>query len=177
MFTEAIRNGLTTRAVTIEELIEDHFEDVYRFASRRLRREDAEDATLETFQAAIDHRHRIRGDQTLLWLLGIARRKVADQQRRAFRRKEEPLRLEIPSVEDNRLTQEEADTKVRQIVEGLPEDQRDALLLQHLEELSVSQIAVVMGRSESAVTGLLYRARAAAYEKGKSYFVAPEVKP
>ena len=177
MFFEAIENRGAKRAVTIEKLIEDHFEDVYRFASRRLGREDAEDATLETFQAAIGQLHRMRGTESLLWLLGIARRKVANHQRNVFRRKEEPLRSEIATDLADPLGQVEADAKLRQIVESLPEDQRDALLLQHLEGLSVTQIAAVMHRSESAVTGLLYRARSAAYEKGKSYFVATEVKP
>jgi len=176
MLAEAIEKGTTTHGLTIEELIEAHFADVYRYASRRLSREDAEDATLETFQAAIDQIHRMRGAQPLLWLLGIARRKVANYQRKTYRRHEEPLRAEIPSSRTNEHSQFEADAKLRQIVGSLPADQRDALLLQHLEGLTVSQIAVVMNRSESAVTGLLYRARSAAYQKGKSYFVAPEVK-
>jgi DNA-directed RNA polymerase specialized sigma24 family protein len=149
MFAEAIEKRTPARAVTIEVLIEDHFEDVYRFAARRLAREDAEDATLETFQAAIDQLHRIRGTQPLLWLLGIARRKVARYRRNVFRRREEPLQSEVPSGETLPLHQFEADAKLREIVGSLPADQRDALCLQHL----------------------------AAYEKGKSYFVAPEVKP
>jgi RNA polymerase sigma factor (sigma-70 family) len=182
MFVEKIEQGaiekrVTSRAMTIEEIIDDHFEDVYRFASRRLKREDAEDATLETFKAAIDHLQRLRGSEPLLWLLGIARRKVANHQRNLFRRKEESLRGDIPSVDGQTIASKEAGAQLRRIVEGLPNDQREALLLQHLEGLSVSQIAVVMHRSEPAVTGLLYRARQAAYERGKSYFVDSEVNP
>ncbi|MDR3688266.1 MAG: RNA polymerase sigma factor [Fimbriimonas sp.] len=175
IFVEAVEQRAITQAVTIDDLIEDYFEDVYRFASRRLSKEDAEDATLETFQAAIGQLHRIRGTQPLLWLFGIARRKVVDHRRSLVRRKEEPLRAEIPTRQSDTLDRREADAKLRQIVESLSDDQRDALLLQHLEGLTVSQIAVVLNRSESAVTGLLYRARNAAYEKGKSYFAASEV--
>jgi RNA polymerase sigma-70 factor, ECF subfamily len=175
MFVETVERRPIRRSITIENLIEDHFEDVYRFASRRLRREDAEDATLETFQAAIGQVHRVRGTEPLLWLLGIARRKVADQLRSRSRRKEQPLRIEISVQQAGTLDRREDDAKLRQIVESLPEDQRDALLLQNLEGLTVSQIAIVMHRSESSVTGLLYRARHAAYEKGKSYFIASEV--
>jgi len=177
MLVEAIESRATTRTVTVEKLIEDHFEDVYRFASRRLGREDAEDATLETFQAAIGQIHRMRGTQPLLWLLGIARRKVANHRRNVFRRREVPLQSQIPSKLTDDLGQIEADAKLRHIIESLPGNQRDALLLQHLEGLSVEQIAIVMHRSESAVTGLLYRARNAAYQKGQSYFVTPEVNP
>ncbi len=113
MFVKAIDKSGAIRAITIEVLVEDHFEDVYRFASRRLRKEDAEDATLETFQAAIDQLHRLRGGPPLLWLLGIARRKVANYQRKAYRRKEEPLDREIPSVEIAAYEQWEADAQLR----------------------------------------------------------------
>jgi RNA polymerase sigma-70 factor (ECF subfamily) len=157
--------------------LESYFDEVYQFAARRLkRREDAEDATSETFQAAHDQLHRFRGEETRLWLLGIARRKVANYQRREFRRKEESLADDLPSSASKTLEQREADSEVRKIVLSLPVDQRDALLLQHLEDLTVAQIAVVMRRSESSVASLLFRARASAYKKGERYFVEDQVK-
>ena len=44
-------------------------------------------------------------------------------------------------------------------VEKLPKGERYVLLLSALEELSTAEIAQVMGRSESAVRALLFRAR------------------
>ena len=48
---------------------------------------------------------------------------------------------------------------MRDWVDALPGDQREALLLQALEELSVQQIAQVMHRSPGSVKALLQRAK------------------
>jgi RNA polymerase sigma-70 factor (ECF subfamily) len=45
-------------------------------------------------------------------------------------------------------------------MEHLPQKERQALLLSAMEELSNGEIAAVMGRSESSVRSLLFRARA-----------------
>jgi RNA polymerase sigma-70 factor (ECF subfamily) len=50
-------------------------------------------------------------------------------------------------------------------VERLPRAERHVLLLSALEELSTVEIAGVLGRSESAVRGLLSRARARLRER------------
>ena len=40
----------------------------------------------------------------------------------------------------------------------LPEAQRDAVVLRHLQGLSLAEIAGQLGRTEAAVAGLVYRA-------------------
>jgi DNA-directed RNA polymerase specialized sigma24 family protein len=40
-----------------------------------------------------------------------------------------------------------------------------------VERLSVAEIAVVMGRSPTSVAGLLQRARATLYRRGRAYFL------
>lgn len=47
--------------------------------------------------------------------------------------------------------------RLAQEVEGLPEDQREAIRLRHLEGWSLAQLADHFDRSESAVAGLLKR--------------------
>jgi RNA polymerase sigma-70 factor (ECF subfamily) len=42
-------------------------------------------------------------------------------------------------------------------IESLPDDQRDAVRLRHLEGWSIGELAVHFDRSESAVAGLLKR--------------------
>lgn len=164
----------TSHAMTADELRDCYLDEVYAFASRRLpRREDAEDVTAETFQSALTCLHKLKGADPKLWLFGIARRKVADTLRRRSRQREQNLGENHPSGSNSHeLTErEEAATAIRRIVLALPEDQREALLLQHLERLSQAEIATVMGRSQAAINSLLQRARARAYEEGKSYFV------
>jgi RNA polymerase sigma-70 factor (ECF subfamily) len=39
----------------------------------------------------------------------------------------------------------------------LPEAQREAIMLHHLQGRKLAEVAVVLGRSEAAVAGLLFR--------------------
>ena len=48
---------------------------------------------------------------------------------------------------------------IQHTIDGLPENQRTALILKRFEELSYNEIADVMQISVSAVEALLYRAR------------------
>src|SRR6185369_8232964 len=79
--------GVMTSA---EALQSRYLRDVYRYVARRVdRREDAEDITAEVFAAAFQSLKKYRGDcDPKLWLLGIARRKVADSLRRTSRNAE-----------------------------------------------------------------------------------------
>jgi RNA polymerase sigma-70 factor (ECF subfamily) len=53
--------------------------------------------------------------------------------------------------------------RIRQVlgaIERLPKRERQALLLSAMDELSTAEIGAVLGRSESSVRSLLFRARA-----------------
>lgn len=160
-------------ALTAESLCDQFLSDVYAYISRRLPdRQDAEDATSETFQAALGALHRLRGSDPKLWLLGIARRKVIDTYRRTRRRREASLEIDTiaPGSLHGELEQSQRKDAIRRLVMALPDDQREALLLQQLEGLSIAEIGVVMGRSSAAINSLIQRARARAYREGKAYF-------
>ncbi|HEX8465137.1 MAG TPA: RNA polymerase sigma factor [Abditibacterium sp.] len=172
---------------------ERHLDDVFRYVSRRLaRREDAEDVCAEVFAAAFETLPRFRGDvEPKLWLLGIARRKVADALRRQTLRREvadalrrQTLRREVELPPDFDLAdaschshppraalQAETRQKLRDLLANLKDEQREVLLLKYVEELSVEEIAVVMNRSHGAANSLLQRARAAAFKGGRDYFL------
>ena len=62
-----------------------------------------------------------------------------------------------PTVEQNMLYQARLD-EVRRAVSMLPDKQRAAVLMHKYEEMEYSQIAKVLGCSESAVKSLLFRA-------------------
>jgi RNA polymerase sigma factor (sigma-70 family) len=150
----------TTLAPPLEEapaktgvnLFEDHFDAVFRFISRRMDNvDDAKDVAAETFAAALSQKPP-RKANLRCWLYGIARRKLADAYRK--RRRHEPLN---PAQTDGKDLAEAV--AVRRAVEALPPNQRDAFLLQTLEDLSVEEIAQVMGRSRSSAKALLQRAR------------------
>ncbi|KAJ1683915.1 hypothetical protein LUZ63_020868 [Rhynchospora breviuscula] len=165
-----------------------YLNDVYRYVGRRLeRREDVEDVCAEVFVVAFEQLPRFRGQVEIrLWLLGIARRKVADAIRKRVRRREIALsefeELEPPDTNcltqpQNAAIQAESRTMLRNVLLGLKDDQREVLLLKYVEELSVEEIAIVMNRSKAATNSLLQRARAAAFKAGEAYFLGFQAAP
>src|SRR5437764_699378 len=161
-------------ALTAETLQREYLGAVFRYVARHIRqREEAEDVTATVFAAAFESLGRFRGQcSPQAWLFGIARRKVADSLRRSARRREiSPSNADNPGSSVESLVQPGAEaerseeiTMLRGIVRRLAADQRDALLMQYVDGLSVAEIAAVMGRSPAAVNSLLQRARAAVYK-------------
>jgi RNA polymerase sigma-70 factor, ECF subfamily len=137
-----------------------YYDTVFAYFSGRVRpREEAEDLTAETFLAAFQSLKKAQVQEPKLFLFGIARRKLADSLRK--RRPAATLddgKAPPPGTEvENRAVA----ASLRAAIAKLPEDQAEALLLQHLEDLSVRETAEVMNRSEISVKALLQRARQA----------------
>jgi RNA polymerase sigma-70 factor (ECF subfamily) len=147
------------------------------------RREDAEDLTAEVFAAAVASIDQFRGDAAIVtWLIGIARRKLSDAARHQ-RRHPEVLEADLPvasadpaasarteassSLDPTQAAVErrEQTAQVRRLVLELPEAQREALWLHCVDGLSLAETARLLGRSEDAVKGLLYRARGTLQER------------
>lgn len=140
------------------ELYDRHVYRVYAFVSRRTRdRATAEDVTAEVFQQALAHleRYEWRGTPFVAWLFRIAANAVADRWRKEARN---PVQ-EMADVPD---TREQADIERRvllfQLVDRLPELQRQVIRMRFAEERSIRDIAEALGRSEGAVKQLQLRA-------------------
>jgi RNA polymerase sigma-70 factor, ECF subfamily len=160
----------TAIAPTAEELYSLFRTDIFAYVSARIsQRQDAEDITAEVFVTAMEswasasHRYEPR-----LWLLGVARRKVADFLRRR-KRHPEVLQCDLGAVTmpgaaasaETDMLRNENRRLTRAVLHTLKDDQREALLLKYIEGLTVSEISVVLRRSPAAVNSLLQRARAA----------------
>ena len=175
-------------------LHERYLEDVYRYVLRHVSGiEAAEDITAEVFAAAAAGLSRFRGQSLpYVWLLSIARRKIIDFRRRRTARPEMlASELADAAVEAEAVWEQvrsaagsaavegpeaivmraEARRVARELLAQLNADQREAVLLQYVEGLSVAEIAAVMGRSPGAITSLLHRARATLYRRGRAYFL------
>jgi len=135
--------------------------------------EEAEDITCEVFAAALKSFPSFRGQASLfVWLIGIARRKIADHLRRV--RRHALREADLPSGQPSPLTRvdwtqelpeellhrQEVIEAVRRAVSLLPEAQRESLLLHHVEGLSIRDISRLMTRSEDSIKGLIRRAKA-----------------
>ena len=65
----------------------------------------------------------------------------------------------MPHSSESHSHQSDREGLVQQSLEKLSPEQRQGLVLFHLEQLSIKDIAQVMGKKESAVRVLLHRAR------------------
>jgi RNA polymerase sigma-70 factor (ECF subfamily) len=184
-----------TEEITAAGLYERFLEDVYRFVLRHVSGiEEAEDITAEVFAAAAAGLSRFRGQcPPSVWLLSIARRKIIDVRRRRTARPE-LLTSQLAAAEVEGLWEQarsaagetavegpeallmraEARRVVQELLAQLNADQREVVLLQYVEGLSVAEIATVMGRSPGAITSMLHRARATLHRLGRSYFLGDE---
>jgi RNA polymerase sigma factor (sigma-70 family) len=122
-------------------------------------REAAADLSAEVFAAALIAARRYRPDRgpVVAWLLGIARNKQLESQRRgrienAARRR---LGLAPVALEDADLERvvelASVDERIMASFASLPEDQRTALLSRVVEERSYGEIASELRCSESVI--------------------------
>ena len=131
---------------------------IFAFVANRIRPvQEAEDVVANVFVDAFRYWGRCKDDPRL-WLLGIARRKVSDALRK--KRPVWSLREEdaISNAMDDFVTKAQANHAAA-LVAQLPPGERDALLMQVVDEMPIEEIAIVLGRSVKATNSLLGRAR------------------
>ena len=160
-----------------DALYRKYLAQVYAFALYELAdHHAAEDATERTFLRALAALPRFReqarpedgpeASTFRVWLFRIARNVIANE-RRARRRQpaaslDEALGAglaiaDATDLEAGVVTRDEAAGALR-AVRSLPDDRRRALLLRFVDEMSTTEIAGVLGRSEGAVRVLIHRA-------------------
>lgn len=139
---------------------------VFGYLARRTDRSTAEDLTQEVFTTAA--RTWGTGDHdrvTLPWLLTVAKSRLIDHARSEARRSRN-----LAAVGARRQTQQAASAEdtaaaarfapeTERALDALPGQQRTALVLHHLDDLSVADVADVLGCSVRAAESLLARAR------------------
>lgn len=138
-----------------------YVQQVFRYLYSRIGSlAEAEDATAQTFLAALDAFERYRHNgHFAAWLFAIARRKAADH----FRKQNGQVPLESVgelALETDMLQEvirTERSQALSDLVIALPEQERDLLRLRYIAELSFSEISRLLNRSEGAVKKALYR--------------------
>ena len=140
-----------------------HVEALLAYFARRTRdAELAADLTAETFAAALTgaHRHRPEKGPAIAWLYGIARRQLAHAMRKGAVEDRARRRLGMAplNLTDEALERVEslaaADASAQLLKEGLealPPDQREAVLARVLDEQDYGEIATRAQTSESVV--------------------------
>lgn len=151
--------------IDLTALVETYSALLFRVAYSMLRsRAEAEDVVQDTFVRVLEHRRTLPEVREMrVWLVRIAWNLAIDRRRR---RQPEPMdavfaeSLVATDISaEKALDQSQRIQAVLRELERLPKMERHILLLCSLEELDNREIAAVLGRTESAVRALLFRAR------------------
>ncbi|MGD0888685.1 MAG: sigma-70 family RNA polymerase sigma factor [Acidobacteriaceae bacterium] len=152
-------------------LVHDYSGLLYRVALSLVRNPaEAEDVVQDVFLRVLERKRELAAIVDLRpWLVRIAWNLALDRCRRVRPRQMDDLFAEALVSADLPADQalDEAG-RIRQVlgaIERLPGKEREALLLSAMDELSTVEIAAVLGRSESSVRSLLFRARAHLHQR------------
>jgi RNA polymerase sigma-70 factor (ECF subfamily) len=125
---------------------------------------EAEDVVQDTFVRVIQYKSELAEIREMrVWLVRIAWNLALDRRRRM-----RPEQMDEGFVErlagdgvaaDVALVEAQRMRAVMREMERLPKVERHVLLLSAVEELGTAEIAAIVGRSESGVRALLFRAR------------------
>ena len=138
---------------------------LYRVALSVLRNPaEAEDAVQDAFLRVLQRRHALAAVIDLRpWLVRIAWNLALDRVRRTRPDQMDDLfaaglvSADLPA--DQALAEAGQIRQVLRAMERLPSKERQVLLLSAMDSLTTAEIAAVLGRSESSVRSLLFRAR------------------
>jgi RNA polymerase sigma-70 factor (ECF subfamily) len=166
--SEAVLMARATEDV-LEAAVREHARVVYRIAYSVLRNHhDAEDATQETFLRVLRYRRKLEGvEDTKTWLARMAWRVAIERGKKKpeismaeaeTARAVQELRSQLASAEESLLGQEIGEL-LESLIAALPAQLRDALRLSTVDELAPSEMAEVLGTSESSVRSRIFRAR------------------
>ncbi len=165
------------------ELVNAHKTKLYNLAVKMTGNElDAEDIVQDTLMKAIDKIHRFRGEASFgTWLYSIAlnetRAAIAKDKRTDLRPIEDYLPMagqlnhgaasdSVAGIFDwkdphNLLEQDELRRIINRAIKELPVQYREAFVLRYIDELSIKEVAELIGESIAATKSRVLRARLA----------------
>jgi RNA polymerase sigma-70 factor (ECF subfamily) len=155
---------MVDREAVLADVYRRHAGDVLGYALRRCSADDAADVVSETFLVAWRRLDDLPEEPAVRpWLLGIARRVLANQ-RRGIRRRaalvERASSFLLPHLRTAPAIDINSDAQmVNRALEALPHADQELLRLVAWEELTPIEIATVMGLSNGNVRKRLFRAR------------------
>jgi len=164
--------GTSTVSDAVEEAVRQHAGFLYRLAFAVLRDQfEAEDVVQDTFVAVCRQAKELsKVEDQRTWLARIAWRVVA---KRRKKRREAALddpdhTIELPARDvgiEQVLLEREQRRLLERMLRSLPAELHEIVGLSTIEEMTTSQIAIILGIPESTVRGRLLRARQLLREK------------
>ncbi|MCH8275519.1 MAG: RNA polymerase sigma factor [Armatimonadetes bacterium] len=139
------------------DIVRRHYSDVYRFCSRQVGAQAAEDTAQETFVTATRRIRRFRCESTMkTWLFGIALNVMRNQRRKT-------QTLPLADWEYAARTGNPSDALIeaqalRQALAKLSGEHREVVLLHEMEGFTYEECAEALGVPEGTVKSRLYHA-------------------
>lgn len=146
----------------IDTAVEMYSTMIYRLALSRLGNpEDAEDVTQEVFMRFVKNQPDLQSEEhRKAWFLRVTINCSINLATSAYKRYHAAFTDELMAVTAGEGGVFVEDDFALNLIMQLPQKYRQALHLFYYEELSVSEIAAVMGNREGTVKSLLHRGRA-----------------
>ncbi len=151
-----------------EKLYKEFYPKVYYFAKQNTGSLDAaEDITAETFSTALEKLSSLRSEESFVgWLYCIAYHKSADHLKKtALDRKNLDETAELAALSqplmlpDDYAVNEQTKQQLQTIIDSLPPDMRSVIILYYYDNLSLAEVAQVIGTNKNNASQKLYAAR------------------
>jgi RNA polymerase sigma-70 factor (ECF subfamily) len=161
---DLIRRAQECDQVALTQLYEANFDKIYRYIVLKIGdRTEAEDMTQQVFLNAIENinSYKYKGTPFSSRLYRIARNQVIDHVRKKSRRLTVPLDESMPAGEGDPRQVVELKLEIEEVVTAmkcLTKAQQEVISLRFGGELSVTECAGAMGKSEGAVKALQHSA-------------------
>lgn len=165
------RQSAISQPTTFSNMYERNHLSVFRYIYSLVggSSDDAEDLTAETFLRAWKARHSFEGDVDIAigWLIGIARKLVIDNYRRNAVRKTSslPSNLKADSTTEEDVLVNLQKLRLITLLNDLPTDQREILVLRYMLGWKVNQIAAHLKLSENNISVIIHRTLAVLREQ------------
>lgn len=135
--------------------------DVWRFCAHLTRPGEADDPAQESLQRVVAHLDRWRRGPVITWVFGVTRNVCFEDIRKGTRRRTDPAAEPIqPPTPD-----QYGAVETRRLLDGLPFDQREALVLTQLLGLTYADAADVVGCPIGTIRSRVARGRHAMAEE------------
>ena len=162
-----VRRAQQRDQMALTQLYEENFDKIYRYIVLKIGdRTEAEDMTQQVFLNALKSisSFKWKGMHFSAWLFRIAHNQIVDHFRKKSRRATVPLDESLAAGDSDPRQMAEQKMEIEQLAlatQKLTKAQQEVISLRFAGELSVAEVARVMGKSEGAVKALQHSAIAA----------------
>ena len=159
-----VRRAQQHDPAALTQLYEENFDRIYRYIVLKIGdRTEAEDMTQQVFINALKSisSFKWKGMPFSAWLYRIAHNQIVDYLRKRSRQATVPINESLAAGDSDPRQVAEQKVEIEQVVlatKKLTRSQQEVISLRFAGELSVAEVARVMGKSEGAVKALQHSA-------------------